>query len=98
MPVVGVWHHVAGVRDGKEHRYYFNGAKVGSRPATRPLTFDDHWRNFYLGLMCDGVHMREVRVSNAARYAGDQFTPEPHANPIRTRWLCTISTKGQGTK
>ncbi len=79
----GVWHHVAGVWDGKESRVYLDGKLLGRASGsgsrrTNEIPFfigadpahsgPDHW--------FDGM-VDDCRVSSEARYSGDSFTPDP---------------------
>jgi hypothetical protein len=76
------WQHVAGVHDGAELRLYVDGRLVGRTeakgrrtPNDLPLVLgadvnkDGQPTSYYAG------EIDEVRVSEGARYAGEQFTP-----------------------
>lgn len=74
----GQWHHIAAVRDGKQVRLYLNGAPVSKFEVAAPLrapTADPPTGVFVLGNTCDGVTLRDVRVSKVARYGADKFAP-----------------------
>ncbi len=78
----GVWHHVAGVFDGKEVRLYVDGkllgrtAGVGKRKVNAlPLYVGaDTSSSGQPVSFFDGA-IDEVRISKVARYAGDSFAP-----------------------
>lgn len=79
----GRWHHLAGVRDGKQARLYIDGKLVATsegdgmrRRNSLPL---------FIGADVDGKgkatshftgRIDEVRISRAARYRGDRFEPQ----------------------
>ncbi|OYW14380.1 MAG: hypothetical protein B7Z55_15840, partial [Planctomycetales bacterium 12-60-4] len=76
------WQHVAAVRDGQEHRLYVDGVLHGAAPAVEPL-FDlekHEVGKFFIGSLCKGVLIREVRVSSVARYS-KAFTPAVRFEP-----------------
>jgi hypothetical protein len=92
----GNWHHIAGVFDGREVRLYVDGLLVARAPGegerrtnTLPLV---------IGADVDGSGnptspfdgaIDEVRLSSAAKYSGDSFTPARrlHADADTVMWL-----------
>ena len=66
----GEWVHVAAVREGDRRRFFLNGKRIGECDVKERLELSE----FQLGDEYFVGAMREVRISNVARYDRD-FTP-----------------------
>jgi serine/threonine protein kinase len=94
------WHHVAAVRDGKEVRLYVDGKLCDKASCSDPLwdgskIHGDSGR-LRIGGMCQGVTIREVRLSTVARYSGAVFTPETRFHPDKDTLALYHMDEGQG--
>ncbi len=76
------WHHIAGVYDGQEVRLYVDGQVVARKPGSGKRDTNDLPLMIGADVNRDGLptspftgEIDEVRLSNIARYSGDQFTP-----------------------
>ncbi|MDX2130664.1 MAG: LamG-like jellyroll fold domain-containing protein [Planctomycetota bacterium] len=92
----GVWHHIAGVYDGKEVRMYVDGVLVASKEGTGkrktnklPLILgadvggDSTPNSFFKG------HIDAVRLSSSAVYSGQKFQPARRLTPTDSTVLLT---------
>lgn len=91
----GLWHHVAGVYDGREVRLYLDGALVAAAAGSGSRTRSQ--LPLYVGADPDGAGrpvsffagmIDEVRISSVVRYRGKEFVPaRRHAPDDRTALL-----------
>ena len=90
-----VWHHVAGVFDGKELRLYVDGLLIASQPGegkrspnSLPLLVGADVTRGGAGTSFFDGQIDDVRLSIGARYEGEVFEPR-RAWPTddRTHWL-----------
>lgn len=79
---VGKWHHVAGVFDGREVRFYLDGQLVAQESATGtrrrnglPLMIGADVNNRSEGTSFFDGQIDAVRLSTVARYTGESFKP-----------------------
>lgn len=80
----GVWHHLAATRDADNLcSIYLDGVRHATLKEDSPYAGRDRpeYGRFHLMLNCDGMVMREVRVSNIARYTERKFTPATRFEP-----------------
>jgi hypothetical protein len=80
---LGQWLHLAMVHDGGQVRVYVNGKKVAQYAAPSQIKTNGNdlkiGRSMYAQQSVDGL-IREVRISDSARYT-DDFTPQGRCEP-----------------
>ena len=90
---VGKWHHIAGVFDGREVRVYVDGKVVANAKGKGPRQTNKLPLFIGADTNAQGQPMShfqgsidDVRLSNVARYSGEEFTPperhQPDANTV----------------